>query len=88
MKDELEFYSSAFIKGFVKGTRGTPFRVTFQKSDGSLRNMKCKVDLKYKAKKLKKGEVRKKLPKDSIFVYDIRKKEYRCFKSDKVTFIQ
>ena len=88
MSDELEFKSPEYIKGFVAGTRGAPFKVTFQKSDGTLRNMKCRLDLDFKPKKLKEGEVRKKVPKDSCFVYDIKKKEHRSFKADKVTFIK
>lgn len=79
-----EYYNSKFVKGFIKGTRGTPFRVQFEKSDGSIRKMKCKVDLNFKPKELNEGEKRKKLPSTSCFIFDLKKQEHRSFRSDRV----
>lgn len=81
------FHSLAAVKNFVKETGGERFRVWFVKEDGTLRKMKCHVDLKFKPKKLKAGEKRKKLPPTSVFVFDMKKEEYRSFRGDRVVYI-
>lgn len=86
-KKEYLFHQLADVKAFVKLTNGHTFKVWFVKDDGTLRKMKCHVDLKFKPKKLKAGEKRKKLPPTSIFVFDLKKEEYRSFRGDRVVYM-
>lgn len=71
------------IQELVKQTNGKFFKVTFTKADGSIRNMVCRTKV---TKHLKGGE--RKAPKDAIVVFDVQKKEYRCFKPETVISFQ
>lgn len=86
-KKNYLFHLSVDVKEFIKDLKGKPFKVWFVKDDGTLRKMSCKVDLKFKPKKLKEGEKRKKLPETSIFIWDLEQEAYRSFRSDRVVYL-
>jgi len=81
------FHPLKRVKKFVAASKGQTMKVWFIKDDGTLRKMKCHVDLEYKPKPLKKGEVRKQLPETSVFIFDEEKNEYRSFRADRVIYM-
>lgn len=67
------------VKEFVAKTNGKIFKATFTKKDGSVRAMVCRTSV---TKHLKGGT--RTAPPEAIVVFDMQKKEYRCFKPDTV----
>lgn len=67
------------ITELVNETNGKFFSVDFIKKDGSIRKMVCRKGVK---KYLKGGD--KKTPNTVITVFDVNKKEYRCFYPENV----
>lgn len=81
------FHELKAVKAFVKATKGEIFKVWFVKDDGTLRKMKCHVDLDYKPKPKEDGKPAKKLPPTSVFIFDDEKEEYRSFRADRVVYM-
>lgn len=62
------------VKDLVKHTNGRFFSVDFVKKDGTLRHMVCRTNV---TKHLRGGT--KTTPNTVITVFDVQKKQYRCF---------
>jgi len=67
------------IKELVENTKGKFFSVEFVKRDNTIRHMVCRVGV---TKHLRGGK--KTTPDSYITVFDVQKKEYRCFKPETV----
>lgn len=67
------------LKSVILATHARLFKVVFQKSDGTIRTMYAKTDVKrFKSKKPNKRKVSK--SNDNLVrVFDVEKKEYRAF---------
>lgn len=67
------------LKSTILATHARLFKVVFQKSDGTIRTMYAKTDVKrFKSKKPKKRKVSK--SNDNLIrVFDMELKEYRAF---------
>lgn len=67
------------LKSTILSTHARLFKVVFQKSDGTIRTMYAKTDIKrFKSKKPNKRKVTK--SNDNLIrVFDVEKKEYRAF---------
>lgn len=67
------------IKTLVNNTNGKFFKVVFTKRDGTLRKMICRTKV---TKHLRGGK--KTTPSTVITVFDVQKKQYRCFYPESV----
>lgn len=67
------------LKSAILSTHARLFKVVFKKSDGTIRTMYAKTDVKrFKSKKPNKRKVSK--SNDNLIrVFDVEKKEYRAF---------
>lgn len=61
--------------------------VTFRKSDGEIRDMMCTRDIMYIPDE-KLGSSNRKLPEDSLPVWDLNKEEWRSFRYDRLLRIE
>lgn len=67
------------LKSTILSTHARLFKVVFKKSDGTIRTMYAKTDVKrFKSKKPNKRKVSK-LNENLVRVFDVEKKEYRAF---------
>lgn len=67
------------LKSVILATHARLFKVVFQKSDGTIRTMYAKTDVKrFKSKKPNKRKVSKQ-NENLVRVFDVEKKEYRAF---------
>lgn len=65
------------IREMVKQTNGKFFKVEFFKKDGSLRKMVCRTKVTKYIKGT--GNAKSAIQRKLITVFDVQKKEYRCF---------
>ena len=82
-KHVLNKQSSSSLKDMIKSSNAKLMTVTFIKSDGTLRTMLCKTNIKrFLSKKPNKHKV---VRNDNLIsVYDCESKGYRSFKLDSV----
>ena len=79
--------SSSSLKDMIKSSNAKLMTVTFVKSDGTLRTMLCKTNIKRFLSK--KPNKRKVVRNDNLIaVYDMQAKGYRSFKLDSVVSFQ
>jgi len=73
-----------FVKALINGAGSRFFRVSFIKSDGSLRVMQARTGVK----KYLKGDNANRVPNtpkaNQVVVYDVKAKGYRIVTTDKV----
>lgn len=74
IKVATEWEHNMIVKCFVKESKGRFFAVDFLKKNGELRHMICRTGV---TKHLRGGN--KTTPDTAITVFDVEKKQYRCF---------
>lgn len=73
------------VKRVINSSKGKFMTVTFVKKDGTLRSMLCRTGVR----KFVKGTDKRQKTNDNIqVVYDMHKKAYRSFNTDRVVSIK
>ena len=62
--------------------------LTFRKTDGTLRNMKCTLLPKLLPEAIVSDKPKRKVSEDTLAVFDLEKNEWRSFRYDSVTEIK
>lgn len=79
------------FKNWLKGVMQTEIvNLTFRKTDGTLRNMKCTLLPKYLPEVVASVEnkPKRKMSEEALAVFDLEKNEWRSFRYDSVTEIK
>lgn len=93
----FSYYASATneerkqFKNWLKGVMKTEIvNLTFRKTDGTLRNMKCTLLPKYLPETVAAVEdkPKRKMSEEALAVFDLEKNEWRSFRYDSVTEIK
>lgn len=95
--EHFSYYASATneerkqFKNWLKGVMQTEIvNLTFRKTDGTLRNMKCTLLPKYLPEAVVPVEdkPKRKTSEEALAVFDLEKNEWRSFRYDSVTEIK
>ncbi len=91
----FSYYASATneerkeFKNWLKGVMQTEIvNLTFRKTDGTLRNMRCTLLPKYLPEAIVSDKPKRKVSEESLAVFDLEKNEWRSFRYDSVTEIK
>jgi hypothetical protein len=91
----FSYYASATneerkeFKNWLKGVMQTEIvNLTFRKTDGTLRNMKCTLLPKFLPEVVVSDKPKRKVSEDTLAVFDLEKNEWRSFRYDSVTEIK
>lgn len=91
----FSYYASATneerneFKNWLKGVMQTEIvNLTFRKTDGTLRNMKCTLLPKFLPEVVASEKPKRKVSEESLAVFDLEKNEWRSFRYDSVTEIK
>jgi len=91
----FSFYASATneerknFKEWLQGVMRTEIvNLTFRKTDGTLRNMKCTLLPKFLPEAIVSDKPKSKVSEDTLAVFDLEKNEWRSFRYDSVTEIK
>lgn len=91
----FSYYASATneerkeFKNWLKGVMQTEIvNLTFRKTDGTLRNMKCTLLPKFLPEVVVSDKSKRKVSEDTLAVFDLEKNEWRSFRYDSVTEIK
>lgn len=93
----FSYYASATneerknFKHWLQGVMRTEIvNLTFRKTDGTLRNMKCTLLPKYlpEAVASVENKPKRKMSEEALAVFDLEKNEWRSFRYDSVTEIK
>lgn len=91
----FSYYASATneerknFKEWLQGVMRTEIvNLTFRKTDGTLRNMKCTLLPKFLPEATASDKPKRKVSEDTLAVFDLEKNEWRSFRYDSVTEIK
>lgn len=91
----FSYYASATneerknFKEWLQGVMRTEIvNLTFRKTDGTLRNMKCTLLPKFLPEAIPSDKPKRKVSEDTLAVFDLEKNEWRSFRYDSVTEIK
>jgi hypothetical protein len=79
------------FRNWLKGVMQTEIvNLTFRKTDGTLRNMKCTLLPKYLPETVAvvEDKPKRKMSEEALAVFDLEKNEWRSFRYDSVTEIK
>ena len=77
------------FKNWLKGVMQTEIvNLTFRKTDGTLRNMRCTLLPKLLPEAIVSDKSKRKVSEESLAVFDLEKNEWRSFRYDSVTEIK
>ena len=77
------------FRNWLKGVMQTEIvNLTFRKTDGTLRNMRCTLLPKFLPEAIVSDKPKRKVSEESLAVFDLEKNEWRSFRYDSVTEIK